>query len=89
MIAIGVDWEGCRNVLAVELANRESQRERITPASDVLKTSVVYLFAKPIQDRCVAAATMERDRAHPTREHLRAQSHAADHVALVARTANG
>src|SRR5512132_520356 len=25
MIAIGVDWEGRRNVLAVELANRESQ----------------------------------------------------------------
>jgi len=25
MIAIGVDWEGGRNVLAVELANRESQ----------------------------------------------------------------
>jgi transposase-like protein len=24
MIAIGVDWEGRRNVLAVELANRES-----------------------------------------------------------------
>jgi transposase-like protein len=26
LIAIGVDWEGRRNVLAVELANRESQR---------------------------------------------------------------
>jgi len=25
MIAIGVDWEGRRNVLAVELAHRESQ----------------------------------------------------------------
>ena len=25
MIAIGVDWEGRRNVLAVELASRESQ----------------------------------------------------------------
>jgi transposase-like protein len=25
MIAIGVDWEGRRNVLAVELENRESQ----------------------------------------------------------------
>jgi putative transposase len=30
MIAIGVDWEGRRNVLAVELANRESL-ERILP----------------------------------------------------------
>jgi putative transposase len=23
LIAVGVDWEGCRQVLAVELANRE------------------------------------------------------------------
>jgi putative transposase len=33
MIAIGVDWEGRRNVLAVELANRESQSswKRVLP----------------------------------------------------------
>jgi putative transposase len=31
LIAIGIDWEGRRNVLAVELANREELVIRATP----------------------------------------------------------
>ena len=61
-IAIGIDWEGRRQVLAVELANRESMRLRYPNHSLPLDTTAATIRSSRRSKRAAVKASMRSSR---------------------------